>query len=86
VISEPTGPDVLLVVELQSPDEQVSRIVRFLHQVDIPAEVVAPGNAPGHPGRIALRVPTDRVVAAVLALEEHGFTRVRAYGSDCRTS
>lgn len=71
-----------LVVELQSDEEQVSRIITVLGQLEIPAEVAGPGAPPDEPGRIALRVPSEGVVAAVLALEQHGFTRVRAYGSD----
>ena len=83
VSAEPRGHDVWLVVELQSNEEQVSRIVTVLSQLEIPAEVAEPG-APAEPGRIALRVPPEGVVAAVLALEQHGFTRVRAYGGEDR--
>jgi type III secretory pathway lipoprotein EscJ len=84
VSAEPGGAAVWLVVELQSSEEQVSRIVTLLSQLEIPAEVVEPGAPADDPGHIALRVPADGVVAAVLALEQHGFTRVKAYGSEGR--
>ena len=73
---------MLLVVELQSDEEQVSRMVLALRELEIPAEVVRPAAPPGTAGHITLRVPPEGVVAAVLALEQHGFTRVRAYGGD----
>jgi len=74
--------DALLVIGLQSDDEQVSRIVAILRQLEIPAQVMAPRVAAADAGSFAVRVPAERVVAAVLALEHHGFTRVRAYDGD----
>lgn len=71
-----------LVVDFQSETEQIERIVTILSRLEIRADLVGPGaTAPGPPA-VAVRVPTDRVVAAVLALEQHGFRRVRAYGGD----
>ncbi len=73
---------MLLVVELQTDEDQLSRIITVLSQLEIPAEMVAPRGPANEPRHVALRVPSDGVVAAVLALEQHGFRRVRAYGGD----
>lgn len=79
-MSDTIAPSAWLVVDFQSETEQSARIVAILSQLEIPADLVGPGAAPSEPPAVAVRVPTDRVVAAVLALEEHGFRRVRAYG------
>jgi hypothetical protein len=68
-------PATVLVIGLQTQDDQVSRIMGILRQLEIPAAL-----GPTGAGAVAVRVPADRVVAAVLALEQHGFLRVRAYG------
>jgi hypothetical protein len=73
-------PTVYLVVSLQSEDDQVARIVTVLRQLQIPVDVMGSGAASAEPAAVAVRVPAERVTAAVLALEQHGFTRVRAYG------
>ena len=73
-------PAVYLVVSLQSEDDQVARIVTVLRQLQIPVDVMGSGAGPAEPSAVAVRVPAELVTAAVLALEQHGFTRVRAYG------
>lgn len=70
-----------LVVNLKSEDEQIAQIVEVLRQLEIPARVVDHAER-AERRRVTLRVPADRVVAAVLALEQHGFTRLRAYGGE----
>lgn len=77
--SQPDDDGTLLVVKLKSEQEQLIVIMEILRQLDIPAEVMH-RDAVVHPlGPITLRIPRDRVVAAVLALEHHGFSDVRAY-------
>jgi hypothetical protein len=73
------GAAAYLVVGLQSEDDQVARIVTILDQVQIRADVMGAGAASLEPAAVAVRIPAERVTAAVLALEQHGFTRVRAY-------
>jgi len=73
-------PDTLLVVDLKSDEEQAAQIVTILRDLDIPAERVESSDPAAGPGRLALRVPPARLVAAVLALAHHGFRRARAYG------
>ena len=67
----------VLVVSLKSDAEQLAEVVDVLRQLEIPADVV--DEEVGPRARVALRIPADRVVAAVVALEQHGFARVRAY-------
>jgi len=68
-----------LVVGLKSCEEQLSQVVDILRNVEVPAEVVAPDAVDEAPARVTLRIPNDRVVAAVLALEQHGFKSLKAY-------
>lgn len=77
-----SDPTAWLVVDFQSETEQVARIVAILAGLEIATDVVGPRAATAGSPAVAVRVPTDRVVAAVLALEQHGFRRVRAYGGD----
>lgn len=72
--------DALLVVGLPSDEEQLARIVTILRQLGIPADVAAPGTV-GEEDAVVVRVSGERVVAAALALEQHGFTRLKAYGA-----
>jgi len=68
-----------LVVGLKSCEEQLSQVVDILRSVEVPAEIVTPDALDDQPARVTLRIPHDRVVAAVLALEQHGFKRLKAY-------
>lgn len=78
--TDASGAIAYLVVGLQSEDDQVARIVSILRQLEIPADVLGANARAMEPAAVSVRVPAERVVAAVLALEQHGFTRVRAYG------
>jgi hypothetical protein len=72
--------DAVLVVGLPSEEEQLARIVTILRGLGIAADIAAPGTV-GEADAVAVRVPGERIVAAALALEQHGFTRLKAYGA-----
>jgi hypothetical protein len=72
----------LLVVNLKSEARQVTEILGILERLEIAADVqTAPAAAPG-PAALVLRISPDRLVEAVLALNYHGFTDVRAYEAE----
>ncbi|HSB62255.1 MAG TPA: hypothetical protein VLI67_11080 [Vicinamibacteria bacterium] len=71
----------LLVFRLKSDAEQLSQVLEILRQLEITAEVAEAEASLAGPGRVVLRLPADRVVAAALALEHHGFAHLRAYAS-----
>ena len=72
----------VLVVSLKSEQEQESQIMEVLRELEIPADVVKREAASRPPVQVALRIPSDCVAAAALALERHGFRHVRAYAGD----
>ena len=72
----------LLVVNLKSDEEQVGQILAILGRLNIAVDVLEPAASTRERATVVLRIPPDRLVEAVLALEYHGFSRVRAYRRD----
>jgi hypothetical protein len=67
----------LLAVALKQEPAQVAEIVRVLGELEIVAERLPAG--PEEDGRVVIRIPPERVLEAVLALNYHGFGEVRVY-------
>jgi hypothetical protein len=77
---------VLQIVEILRQLEIPARVVAHAalaeRRQDVDARVAGALDRAPSAGlhQVMLSVPTDRVVTAVLALEHHGFTQLRAYG------
>jgi len=67
----------LLAVALKQEPSQVAEIVRVLSDLEIVVERLPAG--PEDDGRVVIRIPPERVLEAVLALNYHGFAEVRVY-------
>jgi len=67
----------LLAVALKQEPMQVAEIVRVLSDLEIVVERLPAG--PDDDGRVVIRIPPERVLEAVLALNYHGFAEVRVY-------
>ena len=67
----------LLAVALKQEPAQVAEIVRVLRDLEIVVERLPAG--PEDDGRVVIRIPPERVLEAVLALNYHGFAEVRVY-------
>jgi type III secretory pathway lipoprotein EscJ len=76
-VDRATASGTLLVVGLKQEAAQVEDIVRILRDLQIAAER-PPATAAGD-GRVVIRIPSERVLEAVLALDYHGFGEVRIY-------
>ena len=67
----------LLAVALKQEPTQIAEIVRVLSDLEIVVERLPAG--PEDDGRVVIRIPPERVLEAVLALNYHGFAEVRVY-------
>ena len=56
-----------------------STYLEILREIKIPAEVIKVNDGKHMTGKITLKIPPDHVLAAVLALEQHGFSDIRNY-------
>ena len=83
---EPNASTTVLLVSLKTEGEQMGQIASLLDQLGIPAGDPILESRTQPPGCIAVRVPTDRLVEVLLALEYHGFKRVRGYPDDDHAS
>lgn len=74
--------DAVLVIRLKTDLEQVGQIGSILERIGIQAKGPIPGCATDPPGHVSVRIPADRLIEALLTLEDHGFKRVRGYPED----
>ena len=68
-----------LVIGVAREDESSLRIIDVLERQDIPVEVIGRGRQFRRVPSVVVRVPYQRLAAAMLTLEFHGFADVVAY-------
>ncbi len=71
----------LLRITVPRERDQLTEVLGILHELEIPVGSLR-SSADDEGGAVAVRIPKDRVVEAVLALAYHGFADVRAYDAD----